>query len=221
MGSDTVRPEGRQGDGAAYIVIFASYFAFVLSTWVIILSNDPASLGWFRFHPLLQSLSIGCFIYGILTLQPTSQPSTKAAGLERHKIAMLGLGIPLILLGTLAVFLNKNSNDAPHFTSLHGRFGLVVVVWLVLQALVGGSTVWFDGAAWGGGMRPKLVWKYHRLSGYILFPILLLTAYLGGDSYLVATDSNSFVRVLAYWIAPLLILVGVYSRIRVSKMKFF
>ena len=117
--------------------------AFVLSTWVIILSNDPASLGWFRFHPLLQSLSIGCFIYGkystarppssrftdllprhpfkgILTLQPTSQPSTKAAGLERHKIAMLGLGIPLILLGTLAVFLNKNSNDAPHFTSLHG-----------------------------------------------------------------------------------------------------
>lgn len=68
---------------------------------------------------------------GILTLQPTSQPRTKAAGLQRHKIAM-GLGAALILLGALAMIANKNAHEAAHFTTWHsvGAPGLSAVVWL-------------------------------------------------------------------------------------------
>lgn len=54
-----------------------------------------------------------------------------------------------------------------------------------------------------------------RLSGYILFPTLLFTAHLGGGkSTWVTNNSDSFVRLLAYTVAPLVILAGVYSRIR-------
>jgi len=222
MASDATKPEGRKGDGSAKVIVWVSFFVFILSTWIIVLSNDPASLGWFRFHPLLQTLSIGSFTYGILTLQPTSQPQTKAAGLQRHQIATIGIGVPLILLGALAVFLNKLSHNAPHFTTWHGTFGIITVAWIVVQTLVGASTVWFGGAAWGGGMKAKAMWKYHRLSGYILLPVLLFTAHLGGGwSDWVVGHSEAFVRVLAYSIAPLLILAALYARVRPSKMKFF
>lgn len=108
-------------------------------TWGIVLLNGPTSMGWFAFHPLLQSLSLALFTYGefstvyhrkpttdipllpgILTLQPTSQPKTKAAGLSRHQIVMLLLGLPCIALGTLAVMFNKWLNGKPHFMSWHG-----------------------------------------------------------------------------------------------------
>ncbi|KAF8558487.1 hypothetical protein OG21DRAFT_1595374 [Imleria badia] len=215
MATDNIKPEGRKGDGPAKVVVWASFAVFALTTWVIVLSNDPASLGWFKFHPLLQSAAIGSFTYGILTLQPTTQPDTKAAGLQRHQIAMIGIGVPLILAGALAVFVHKDSHGAPHFTTWHGTFGLISVAWIVVQALVGGSTVWFGGAAWGGGMKAKLMWKYHRLSGYVLFPTLLFTAYLGGGwSDWVTSHSDSFVRLLAYSIALFVILAGAYSRAR-------
>ena len=111
-----------------------------MATWVITLSNNPTSLGLFFFHPILQSLSIAMFTYGeystcaqtfpsgwmltvatgILTLQPTSQPKTKAAGLTRHQLAMIALGVPAISLGTLAIVWRKSLNESPHFTTWHG-----------------------------------------------------------------------------------------------------
>ncbi len=106
------------------------------------LSNNPTSLGLFFFHPILQSLSIAVFTYGtsmlpvrrmhlaptyadsgglgILTLQPTSQAKTKAAGLTRHQLAMVALGGPAILLGTLAIVWRKSLHEHPHFTTWHG-----------------------------------------------------------------------------------------------------
>lgn len=57
---------------------------------------------------------------GILTLQPTSQAKTKAAGLTRHQLAMIVLGVPAISLGTLAIFWRKSLSEHPHFTTWHG-----------------------------------------------------------------------------------------------------
>jgi hypothetical protein len=28
--------------------------------------------------------------------------------------------------------------------------------------MLGGGSVWFGGAAFGGGMKAKMIWKYHR-----------------------------------------------------------
>lgn len=47
---------------------------FVATTWSIIFTNNPTSLGWFPFHPPLQSFAIACFTYGTSLLARTHVP---------------------------------------------------------------------------------------------------------------------------------------------------
>ncbi|TDL27255.1 hypothetical protein BD410DRAFT_761969 [Rickenella mellea] len=188
----------------------------------MVLLNNPSSLSWFAFHPPLQSLAMALFTYGILTLQPTSQPKSKAAGLTRHQLYMLVTGLPVISVGTWAIYHTKNLNSRPHLVSWHGLFGAISYLWMIGQIAIGAGSVWFGGAAFGGGMKAKSLWKYHRLSGYALYPLFLFTAHLGGAWSAFSTgNSNYIVRLLAYTIAPSIALVAIYSRMRTSKMRFF
>ncbi|KAI0064692.1 hypothetical protein BV25DRAFT_1800427 [Artomyces pyxidatus] len=229
------KPEGRQGDTvaayAALVVVFHIAQVLAVVTWISVLSNDPGSLGWFAFHPTLNTFAVVCFTLGILTLQPTSQPRTKAVGLQRHQLVMF-VGLPTILLGTLAIYVNKNLHDSAHFTTWHGIFGSLSLFWLLGQTVLGATSVWFGGAALGGGAKAKSVWKYHRyacasipfiaLSGYVLLPLVLVTVNFGGAwSNWMQGHSAYVVRLVAFTIAPLAILVALYSRVRPSKMKFF
>ncbi|KAI9446657.1 hypothetical protein H4582DRAFT_590432 [Lactarius indigo] len=222
MGSDNQQAidPTRSGDTPAFYIALASALVLVLSTWTVILSNDPINLSWFAFHPTFNTFAIACFTFGILTLQPTSQPKTKATGLWRHQIAMI-IGFLSIGLGSSSIWYNKESHGAPHITTWHGAFGSISGSWLLVQVLVGAGSVWFGGAAFGGGHRAKLVWKYHRLSGYLLLPFLLTTVHLGGAwSTWMTTTSAFVVRLVVYTLAPLGILAALFSRVRPSKMKF-
>ncbi|KAH8108155.1 hypothetical protein BXZ70DRAFT_914431 [Cristinia sonorae] len=215
------RPEGREGDTIALTAAAVSAGVFFVTTWVMALAS-PSSYGLFTWHPLMQSLAISLFTYGILTLQPTAQPKTKAAGLVRHQLAMIALGLPIVLFGTSAIYYNKIRNDREHFTTWHGTFGGIVVALSVFQVLLGGGSVWFNGRAFGGNPKAKQVWKYHRASGYIIYPLYLFTAYLGGAySHWSGEHSVLVVRFLAFTIAPAVLLLAVFSRVRLSKMKFF
>jgi hypothetical protein len=92
---------------------------------------------------------------------------------------------------------------------------LITLGWLIIQGAFGAGSVWFGGAAFGGPQKAKLLWKYHRLSGYILLISLLTTVHLGGGwSTWVSEHSAYVVRLLAYTLAPVLILVSLYSRVR-------
>ncbi|PCH38684.1 hypothetical protein WOLCODRAFT_136393 [Wolfiporia cocos MD-104 SS10] len=216
------KPEGRFGDEIAQIAAWVSIGVFTLITWGAVLKAHPLQLGWFFWHPVLQSLALASFTYGILTLQPTSQASTKLAGLTRHQRAVLYTGLPAILFGTLAIWVNKTLYQAPHATSWHGLFGYISVTWVVVQVLIGGGSVWFDGRLFGGNPKAKIVWKYHRASGYLCFPMLLLTAYLGGAWSDWATNNTAnWVRFVAYTVALAVTFVAVLARVRLSKMKFF
>ncbi len=54
-----------------------------------------------------------------------------------------------------------------------------------------------------------------RLSGYILFPMLLLTTHFGGAwSHWGAKNAPYGTRLVAYTIAPAIILASVYARVR-------
>ncbi|KAG6909835.1 hypothetical protein DXG01_015108 [Tephrocybe rancida] len=212
-----LKPEGRQGD------LLAAWTALVLVivTWTAILSRDPLGAGWFAFHPTLQTLALALFTYGIVTLQPTSQPKTKAAGFTRHQAAMFFVGFPAILLGTSAIAYNKWIHNTEHMTTWHGTFGYLTIIWIITQVALGGGSVWFKGAAFGGGAKAKALWKYHRLSGYLLFPTLLFTAHLGGAwSHWGERAIPSPLQFVAYTLAPLLIVIGIVTRVRPSKMKF-
>ncbi|KAF8810723.1 hypothetical protein BYT27DRAFT_7231872 [Phlegmacium glaucopus] len=209
--------ESRSGD---YISRQAT-LALLVVTWVIVLMNDPASFGWFAIHPPLQTLAMFLFTFGILTLQPTARLKTKNAGLVRHQIVILVLGFPSILFGTLAMYYNKWLKNRDHFTTWHGTIGIICVAWLLLQIILGAGSVWFGGALFGGGMKAKSLWKYHRLSGYLLFPCLLYTVHLGGAWSDWGTKYSIWLaRFLAYTLSPAVILVALYRRIRLSKMQF-
>ncbi|KAF8894410.1 hypothetical protein BD779DRAFT_1668932 [Infundibulicybe gibba] len=217
----SLKLEGRNGDAFAWNAALTAIAVFAGITWIVVLTNSPTSVGWFAFHPPLQTLALALFTYGILTLQPTSQPKTKAAGLVRHQIAILCLGFPAIFFGTFAVMYNKSLRGADHFTTWHGTFGIMCMLWIVLQAGLGAGSVWFGGTAFGGGAKAKAVWKYHRASGYVLFPLLLLTAHLGGGwSHWGSKNTGFFIRLIAYTIAPAVVLLSVYTRVRLSKMNF-
>ena len=88
----------------------------VVYTWILIFSNNPASLKFFAVHPPFQVLAIAIFGTGILTLQPTtmSQPKAKARGFKRHQLLMLGAGLPIIAVGSLAIIYSKFARQASH-----------------------------------------------------------------------------------------------------------
>jgi len=217
--NDTSNQEGRLGDTFAEAAAYVSIAVIPLCTCFIVLASNPTSMGWFFWHPILQSISISLFAYGILTLQPTTKPRTKAAGLARHQIFMIMLGFPAICLGVLAIIINKSVHEQPHFTTWHGRFGIIALSWMAIQVVLGGGSVWFKGRLFGGNPRAKRIWKYHRLSGYLIFPLLLATAHLGGAwsdwSQLHVSD---IMRLLVYTITPACLLVAIVMRIRPSKM---
>ncbi|KJA18605.1 hypothetical protein HYPSUDRAFT_144737, partial [Hypholoma sublateritium FD-334 SS-4] len=184
-------------------------------SWAMVLMNSPGQVGWFALHPPLQTLAVFAFTFGIITLQPTNQPKTKVAGLLRHQIAIFFIGFPCILLGTFAVYYNKWLRSADHFATWHGTIGIICIVWLAFQTLLGAGSVWFDGALFGGGLKAKSLWKYHRVSGYILFPLLMFSVYLGGAwSNWSAKCSIWLVRFITFTVAPITIMLGVYLRVR-------
>ncbi|KAM6500689.1 hypothetical protein JOM56_003703 [Amanita muscaria] len=186
----------------------------VLTSWTSILAKGFSTFGWFGLHPLFQSVALALFTYGILTLQATSQPATKAAGLARHQLAMLSAFF-FLLLGSSSVWYNKELYGKPHYATWHGLMGPICATLLILQVLVGGGSVWFDGAVFGGGIKAKAVWKYHRLSGYSIFLLLFFTAHLGGAwSGWGNKNVGTLIRPLAYTIAPLVIVTSVFARIR-------
>ncbi|KAJ7184213.1 hypothetical protein C8R46DRAFT_1063301 [Mycena filopes] len=219
---DQLAGEGRRGDGIAMYLALTGAALFTAVSWVVVLVNDPLAAGWFAFHPTLQSLSLLLLTYGILTLQPTSRPKTKTAGLARHQYAILFAAFPAIFAGTFAIMYNKYVHGAVHFRSWHGKIGIACMGWIFVQILLGGGSVWFGGAAFGGGVKAKSIWKYHRLSGYVLYGLLMATVHLGGgQSHWAMKYVPTSMRILAYWTALIACLAGVYVRVRPSKMKFY
>jgi cytochrome b-561 domain containing protein 2 len=56
---------------------------------------------------------------------------------------------------------------------------------------------------------------FRRLSGYVLLPLLLITAHLGGGWSTWATShSHLWMRLVAYTVAPVVALVAIYARVR-------
>jgi len=213
------QPEARAGDGPARQIALVAASIAVVVTSAMVLLNSPGQVGWFALHPPLQTLAIFAFTFGIITLQPTNQPKTKVAGLLRHQVAIFFIGFPCIGLGTFAVSYNKWLRSADHFTTWHGTIGITTIAWLAFQIILGAGSVWFDGALFGGGLKAKGLWKYHRVSGYILFPLLIFSVYLGGAwSSWSAKYSIWLVRFIAFTAAPIAIMSGVYMRVRTSKM---
>ncbi|KAI0029581.1 hypothetical protein K488DRAFT_88579 [Vararia minispora EC-137] len=212
--------EERYGDRVAWYAAVVPVSVIAVASCALVLFNNPMHSPWVSAHIFFNPIALILFVLSIITLQPTSQPATKAAGLARHQRGMVP-ALATVFLGTSSIIAHKLLYGKRHFHSWHGTIGIVVFGWLIAQLALGGASVWFDGAAFGGGMKAKLIWKYHRLSGYLLLPLLLLTIALGGASHWAQDYAPLWFRVLIYSIGSAFSLGGVVARLRPSKIKFF
>jgi len=214
--------EKRRGDWIGVGLAVGSLLILWIFTLILILRSNPESLRFFAFHPPSQTLALALFTSGILTLQPTRRPKHKEVGLRWHQIIQLGLGFPIILFGSISMLINKFEHHAPHFTSWHGRFGLIALLWLVLHIIVGAASVWFPVKAFGSIDNGKAFWKWHRLSGYLLIVWLLVAVHLaGGYADWVVGETSYTERFWVYSILPITALLGIVLRIRTWKLPGF
>lgn len=158
----------------------ASALLFVAVVWSIVLSTMPiTSLPLFGYHPLIQSFTILLLLQAIIVLQRTtpSHAEEKNQAFTAHQWINLLLVLPLFTAGaSIMWYLHSPDN---HFISYHGILGTTVVAAAWIQAALGAASVWWKGKLVGGENRGKRLWKWHRLSGYVLVALFLVTAALG------------------------------------------
>ncbi|RXK38122.1 hypothetical protein M231_04583 [Tremella mesenterica] len=152
-------------------LVYTSLVVFVPLTWYLVFSGDISAMGWFALHPPMQSLAIAGFVLGITPLQPyPSSTHIRQTRLITHQ-TFIYLSSLFLLLGTSAMWYNKHLHSAKHYTTWHGRFGLLFVCWIILQGLIGGLSIWKGGKMLGGGEKAKRVYKYHRL---VIFTLAII-----------------------------------------------
>lgn len=86
---------------------------------------------------------------------------------------------------------------------------------LALQYVVG-FAMWGVPGVFGGIENAKKIWKYHRVSGYLLYALILATVVSA-----VYTDFNVNVLDLKLWavlVSVILIVIGVYPRLHPRKL---
>lgn len=109
---------------------------------------------------------------------------------------------------------NKFAHGAAHFTSVHGKLGLITYILLGIQALVG-FTQYFLPQLFGGVSKAKAIYKWHRLSGYVILVLMLATV-----AAATQTDTGRLFLKLKLWavlVGSVLVLIGVLPRIKKQK----
>lgn len=197
--------------GTGWIAEVGVILLFVL-VWVAIFLNPLLPL--FSPHPLLQSFGVLTLTQAILVLQPTRTGTAKTYGARVH-VALNLVSFLSFTAGVCVIEANKVTSHGVHFHSVHGYLGVITAVVLLLQYLFG-FLMWATPAVLGGEARAKSMWKYHRMSGYIVLPLILATVISA-----TKTSYNETVLGIKLWsvvVAAVLILIGVYPRISVAKL---
>ena len=152
----------------------------------------------------------------ILILQPTHSPEQKRLGTNFHFVFNL-LGLLALIGGLIVIEYNKISSNGEHWESVHGILGIITYVLFVIQALVG-FTQYYTPGLYGSVENAKAVYKYHRMSGYVI-----LTAGLATVCAATQTDFNKAIIGIRLWVmivASILVLVGILARVKLEKLGF-
>lgn len=167
----------------------------------------------FSMHPLLNSLGALLGVQAALVLQPTATAAQKRTGALVHGSAN-GLAFIAYLLAFVAIYWNKDAHGGTHFESAHARLGLATYIVLLIQSLVG-FTMYFVPSVYGSTENAKSIWKYHRMSGYLVLTLGLATVCAA-----TKTDYNVTQLGMELWVmivASVFVLVGLLPRIKLQK----
>jgi len=185
--------------------------ALVVGIWVSVFSN-PLLL--FSAHPLLNSVGVALLLESALLLQPTHTQKQKRYGAIVHS-ALNGTAFVLMYAALIVIILSKVQHHGYHFESAHAKLGLITYILLFIQATVGMVQFYFPGLL-GGVDNAKAIYKYHRISGYLIFVFIIATAISVTYTPYVANVlklSTSFVAATSA-----LVLIGVLPRVKLHKL---
>ncbi|KAL8683639.1 MAG: hypothetical protein Q9186_000412 [Xanthomendoza sp. 1 TL-2023] len=168
----------------------------------------------FSAHPLLNSAGILLTTQAILLLQPTHTPKQKKQGTNIH--AALNLtSILTLIAGLVVIEYNKIAHAGAHFESPHAILGLITYILFFLQAIIGIAQYYTPGL-FGSTEKAKSIYKYHRMSGYVLLVLSLVTV-----AAATQTGFNKNILHIQLWavvVASVIALVGVLPRIKKQKL---
>jgi len=193
------------------VIAQAGIILLVASVWASVFLHD---LILFSAHPLLNSGGLLVLTQSILVLQPTHTAAQRRQGTITH-FTLNNLALDLLIAGLVVIEYNKFSNGGIHFESPHAILGFTTYIFLAIQALVG-FTAYFVPKLYGGEEKAKSLYKWHRLSGYVLLTLLLATV-----TAATQTDYNKttlHIRIWAILISAILVLIGVLPRIKKQKL---
>jgi hypothetical protein len=154
-------------------------------------------------------------VQAILILQPTQSASQKKLGTYIHA-ALVDVAALAFLAALIIIEINKRSHPV-HFESVHSILGLTTYILVLLQAVVG-VTQFFFPQLYGSEETAKSIYKYHRLSGYLVIAVLAATVCAA-----TWTDYNLNVLKIHHWsviTASVVLLGGLYARIKKQKLGF-
>jgi Eukaryotic cytochrome b561 len=125
----------------------------------------------FSWHPFLMTVGmVGCMGCAAVTKKMGGYQNTKAHGI------LASLGYVLALAGLYAIYHNKELFGRPHFTTLHGKGGLVVLLLTIPPLMVGGVFLHPD---WGLDRSNQDYRKAHKSISRILLGCAWGTALYG------------------------------------------
>jgi len=151
---------------------------------------------------------------GSAILQKAESRKEKDDALNFHKL-MQSITFLSVIGGFYVIYTFKAEGNKEHFTSPHGKLGLITFSLILIQSIAGSTLVNFPGVV-GGVVKAKAMYKYHRVSGYLLLSLIWLTA-LGGTQ---ADWTKSQFDHLWIWLSAAgMVLVGTIGRIKSSKLK--
>ena len=98
--------------------------------------------------------------------------------------------------------------------SPHGILGLITYIIFVIQAIIGITQYYFPNL-YGGIDNAKAVWKYHRMSGYVLLILSFATIAAAAET---GTGKGLGLKLWAIIVASIITLIGVLPRVKKQKL---
>ena len=154
---------------------------------------------------LLNSTGILLATKAILVLQPTHTPSQKNLGTLVHA-TLNSFAFDALIAGLIIIEVNKFGHGGTHIESPHANLGLITNILVFIQVTVGITQLYVTWK-YGGVENAKRIYKWHRISGYIVLLMMLATV-----SAATQTDYNKDVLHIRLWtilLPAVLVLIGV------------
>ncbi|XP_002124697.2 transmembrane reductase CYB561D2 [Ciona intestinalis] len=168
----------------------AHFAAIAFTAYIFYISSPGSSL--FSWHPTLMSLAFSCLmVEAILVFSPESSLFIKASRKTKVRIHWILQTCAVVsgILGFSAIVINKIRNDKEHFKSWHGTFGLITVIYVIVQALFGIFLLYPQAAKkWNWKLMQLKV--YHATFGLLGFTLACITVMLSLFSNFVVKSAE-------------------------------